>query len=120
MAREVKGRNGGTLKPQEKGDKPLNPRGNHTGTLHSKTIIRKWLAVINKEENPISGEIESLTQLDFITLQQVLKARNGERASFAELLDRMEGKATNNVDVKSDGEKLTTTIFQLDARFKSD
>lgn len=99
MAREIKGRNGGTIKPQEKGDKPLNPAGKAPGTLHSKTIIRKWLEAVEKAKNPLSGETENLSQLDIITLKQLEKARKGDTMAFRELLDRMEGKAVQKAQL---------------------
>jgi len=87
------------LKPRVKGDPSLNPAGSHKGTMHSKTIIRKWLEAQEKAKNPINGATELLTQLDIITLKQLEKARKGDTIAFKELLDRMEGKARQNVQL---------------------
>ncbi len=59
----VEGRNGGKLLRTEKGDPSPNPAGLPKGTLHSKTIIRKWLEAVEKAKNPISGDHEHLSQL---------------------------------------------------------
>lgn len=113
MAKEVAGRNGGRLKPQEKGDVGLNPAGRPIGTLNSKTIIRKWLEAAEKAKNPISGQEENLSQLDIITLKQLEKARKGDTMAFRELLDRMEGKAQQSTDVTTGGEKLNNYTVTL-------
>ncbi len=97
--KEIPGRNGGTLKTPEKGDPSPNPAGLPKGTLHSKTIIRKWLEAVEKAKNPISGDHEHLSQLDIITLKQLEKARKGDTNAFKELLDRMEGKAKESKEL---------------------
>jgi hypothetical protein len=106
MARIVEGRNGGKLKIPDKGEPSPNPAGMPKGTLHSKTIIRKWLEAAEKAKNPISGQEENLSQLDIITLKQLEKARKGDTIAFRELLDRMEGKAQQSIDVSSLGESV--------------
>jgi hypothetical protein len=98
MARYVKGRNGGMLKVPEKGDPSPNAKGRPPGSLSSKTVIRRWLEAIEKAKNPITGQIEALTQLDIITLKQLEKARKGDTTAFKELLDRMEGRPQQKIE----------------------
>lgn len=120
MAKEVPGRNGGRIKPQEKGDVGLNPAGRPVGTLNSKTIIRKWLEAVEQAKNPINGQTENLSQLDIITLKQLEKARKGDTMAFRELLDRMEGRSTQATDITSKGKSIMPINFVLDERFSED
>lgn len=115
--KEVKGRNGGTLKVPEKGDPSPNPAGMPKGILHSKTIIRKWLQAVEKAKNPISGQEEHLSQLDIIVLALLSKGRKGDVAAIKELLDRMEGKAQQSTDITSKGKSIIPINFVLDERF---
>lgn len=87
------GRNGGKLKKVNKGDPSPNPAGMPKGTLHAKTIIKRWLEAYEKAENPLTGNEENLSQLDIITLAQLVRAKGGDTIAFNALLDRTEGKA---------------------------
>ncbi len=103
--KKVAGRNGGTLMVREKGDPALNKAGYPKGTLNSKTIIRKWLEAVESAKNPLSGNNEKLSQLDIIILKQLEKAIKGDTIAFRELLDRMEGKAKQELEMT--GENIT-------------
>jgi hypothetical protein len=93
---ERQGRNGGTLKSASPGD-VLNPNGRKRGSLNSKTIIKKWLAVKQLEADPLSTDPQpkklKLSQLDLMVLEQLRKAKEGDTQAFNALLDRLEGKA---------------------------
>jgi hypothetical protein len=52
-------------------------------------------------DNPITGEKEELTQMDIITLAQLVEARKGNTTAFNALLDRFEGKAMQPIDVNN-------------------
>lgn len=103
----IPGRNGGTIQIMEKGDPGLSKAGRKHGSLHSSTIIRKWLEAIEKAKNPLSGQDENLSQLDIMVLKQLEKGRKGDTRAFAELLDRMEGKPLQKIESDNQGE---TTI----------
>lgn len=106
----IKGRNGGTLTTFEKGNN-ANPKGRGKGTLNSRTIIRKWLATKEKAENPLTKKTHTLTQMDYIVLKQLEGARNGDTRAFKELLDRLEGKSPQRVDLTTNGESLNEGYF---------
>jgi hypothetical protein len=93
----LKGKNGGTLKPQRRGEPSHNPNGRGKGTLNAKTVITKWLEASEDVKNPIGGAIEKLTQLDLITLAQIKKARSGDTFAFNALLDRFAGKPVQEI-----------------------
>lgn len=91
------GRNGGILKSGG-----ATGGGRPKGSLSAKTVIRRWLEAIDQVENPLTGAMESMSQLDIITLKQIEKARRGDTNAFRELLDRTEGKALQSVGMKSE------------------
>jgi hypothetical protein len=93
----MKGKNGGTLKPQRRGEPSHNPNGRGKGTLNAKTIIARWLETSENVQNPISKVNEKLTQLDLITLAQIKKARSGDTSAFNALLDRFAGKPPQEI-----------------------
>lgn len=91
------------MKPFKKGvDERRNLKGRPEGALSAKTIIKKWLDAKTKHYNPISGTEEELTQYDIIALQQIAKARKGDTKAFEAVLDRVEGKPKQEIDVNQD------------------
>ena len=102
------------LKPIKKGE-VRNAKGKVPGTLSAKSIIKRWLSVKEDSENPITGDIEKLTQLDIITIKQILKAKAGDTGAFNALLDRAEGKPRQVSDLNLSGSQNTqpTYIFKM-------
>ena len=91
------------LKPFKKGkDERRNMNGKPKGTLSAKTIIKKWLEAKDKFKNPITGVEEYLSQYDIIAIQQIAKARKGDTKAFDSVLDRVEGKPKQEIDVNQD------------------
>jgi len=92
------------LIPFKKGESG-NPAGRPVGTKNRSTIAKKWLETPEQFKNPITGEIEELTQEDIGTLALVKKARQGDVRAYESLMDSAYGKAvqTNDVNVNRDG-----------------
>lgn len=86
------------FKPGESG----NPNGRPKGTKNRSTIARKWLEINEKVKNPITGELETLTQEDIMTLAVLKKARNGDVNAYKELLNNGYGLPTQSIDVKQE------------------
>ena len=105
------GRNGGTLNAPAKGDPSPNPAGKPKGTLSIKTIIRRWLEAEANEENPVTGEIEKLSQMDLVTLAQLSKAKKGDTQAFSALMDRLEGKPKQSIEA-AEGTKIKLEIIR--------
>ena len=59
-----------------------NPNGKPKGTKNRSTIARKWLEVMQDTKNPITGELEKLSQEDLITLAMIHKARKGDVGAY--------------------------------------
>ena len=96
------------LKPFKKGE-VTNPAGRPVGSKNRSTIARKWLSLEQKGTNPLTGENETLSQEDMITLALVKKARAGDVNAYKALMDSGFGSPTqvtetefkiNNFDIK--------------------
>lgn len=91
--------------PKERQFKPGqsgNPAGKKPGTIALKTYIKKWLAAEEDFKNPITKETEKLSQYDILVLMQIAKARKGDTRAFEALLDRVEGKPKQSIDLDTD------------------
>lgn len=85
------------LKPAKKGE-VRNPNGRPKGSKNRSTIARKWLEVLEKTTNPITKELEHLSQEDIITLAIIRKARKGDVQAYKQLLDSAHGMPTQQID----------------------
>ena len=92
------------LNPFKKGQSG-NPKGRPVGRKSRSTIAKKWLETSEKFKNPITGEIEELTQEDIGTLALIKKMRSGDVRAYESLMDSAFGKAvqTNDINVNKDG-----------------
>lgn len=92
--------NENNLKPFKKGQSG-NPNGRPKGKLNRATIAKKWLEINEKIKNPITGEYETLSQEDIITLGLLKKARKGDVGAYKALMDSGYGKLKDFVDINS-------------------
>jgi hypothetical protein len=79
-----------------------NPNGRPKGSKNRSTIARKWLEVIQESKNPITGELEKLSQEDLITLAMIHKARKGDVGAYKQLMDSGFGMPTQQIDVTTE------------------
>lgn len=84
------------LKPFKKGESG-NPAGRPKGSLNRSTIANKWLSTKEQAKNPISGDNESMSQEDIITLALIKRARKGDTAAYKALLDSGYGAPTQQI-----------------------
>ena len=92
----TKGKNGGTLKTLEPGDKL--PGSGHPGGANFKTVINRYLTVKMKKKNPLTGSTENLTGMELLVLSLLDKALKGDVSAVREILDRIEGKVSIPID----------------------
>jgi hypothetical protein len=86
--------------------------GRPKGSRNRSTIVRQWLEVIQQVNNPVTGQNEPLEIQDQITLQQIVKALEGDTNAYKELMDSAHGKAVQSFEHSGkDGEPLRV-IFQ--------
>lgn len=94
------------IKPYEfKKGQSGNIKGRPVGSKNRSTIAKRWLETTEKFKNPITGEIEELTQEDIGTLALIKKMRSGDVRAYESLMDSAFGKAvqTNDINVNKDG-----------------
>jgi hypothetical protein len=101
MARKIPARNGGTITIAEKGD-VLNPKGRGKGTLNFKTVLERYLDLVTKSADPITGEVAERSMREQIVLQLIAKAQAGDLAAIKDLLDREMGKPSESVKLLGD------------------
>ena len=78
-----------------------NPSGRPRGAKNRSTIARKWLEAVEKYKNPITGQMEDMTQEDIITLAQIVKARKQNSMSYKVLLDSAYGSPDQNITTQN-------------------
>ena len=98
-------------KHQFKSGESGNAKGRPKGSLNRKTIAREYLAFLQEEVNPLTGNKELLSNEDMITLAQIHKAKKGDVNAYKALMDSAYGGVKQNVEVT----EAETPIFkQLD------
>jgi hypothetical protein len=92
---------------QFKEGKSGNLNGRPKGSISSKTILNRFLSLVEKGvKNPVTGEFEDMTVAEVMNLSIIAKARKGDLSAYREVLDRLEGKAQQNIDHTTGGEKI--------------
>jgi hypothetical protein len=88
----------GQIEPRwEKGESG-NPNGRPKGSRNRSTIARKWLEVNQSLKNPITGEQETMSQEDMITLALIKKARDGDVSAYKELMNSGYGAPVQQIE----------------------
>jgi hypothetical protein len=93
----MEGKNGGTLKPFEKGESG-NPNGRPKGAKNRSTIAKYWLEVNQKLKNPLTNQEETMSQEDLMTLALIKKAREGDVHAYKALMDSGYGSPVQVVE----------------------
>ena len=86
------------LKPAWQKGESGNPKGYPKGQKNRSTIARQWLEVNQSLKNPLTGENETMSQEDLMTLAQIKKAREGDVAAYKALMDSAYGSPPQQVD----------------------
>ena len=87
------------------------------GIPHTKTRLKRILELEEQIKNPVTGKIEGFTIAEQMDLAIIAKARRGDIKAYQALLDRLEGKAQQPVDVTSGDMPISTVrvIYADDA-----
>jgi hypothetical protein len=88
------------LKPFQKGQSG-NPKGYPKGVPNRSTIAKKWLELNTNETNPLTNQIENLSQEDIITLKQIEKAKDGDSNAYKLLMDSTYGMPQQQTEVNA-------------------
>jgi len=96
------------LKPNwEKGESG-NPNGRPKGSRNRSTIARQWLEVNQSLKNPLTGEQETMSQEDLMTLALIKKARDGDVNAYKALMDSGYGAPLQQIE-----QNLEQTIKEI-------
>jgi len=88
----------GQIEPRWKKGESGNPNGRPKGSLNRSTIARKWLEVNQSLKNPLTGENETMSQEDLMTLALIKKAREGDVSAYKALMDSGYGAPLQQVE----------------------
>lgn len=72
--------------------------GRPKGSKNRSTIARKWLEVNQALKNPLTGESETMSQEDLMTLALIKKAREGDVTAYKALMDSGYGAPLQQVE----------------------
>jgi hypothetical protein len=86
------------LQPPIKGE-VRNPNGRPKGIPNAKTRYLRLLTLTEKIKNPVTGELEEFSIMEQLDMQMIAKARKGDLNAYKEIMDRLEGKAQQKVDM---------------------
>ena len=100
----------------EKGESG-NPNGRPKGSKNRSTIARYWLDVNQKLKNPLTGEQETMSQEDLMTLALIKKAREGDVSAYKALMDSGYGSPVQQIDqsIEQSINGIEVTIVRPDA-----
>lgn len=86
------------LIPVKKGE-VRNPNGRPKGVPNAKTRYLRFLTLIQQANNPMTGVLEDMTVAEQLDLEMIKKAQTGDINAYKEIMDRLEGKPTQVVDM---------------------
>ena len=85
------------LKPFKKGQSG-NPKGRPKGSLNRSTIVKKWLSALTDSKNPLTGDVENMSQEDAITLALMKKALSGDVRAYQALMNSCYGTPKQHIE----------------------
>jgi hypothetical protein len=88
------------LKPFQKGQSG-NPKGYPKGLKNRSTIAKKWLEVEQDLKNPLTSEVERMSQEDLMTLALIKRAREGDVNAYKALMDSGYGAPLQQIEQKN-------------------
>ncbi len=75
-----------------------NPNGRPKGAKNRSTIARYWLEVNQNLKNPLTGDTETMSQEDLMTLALIKKAREGDVNAYKALMDSGYGAPVQQIE----------------------
>ena len=88
----------GQIEPRWNKGESGNPAGRPKGSKNRSTIARQWLEVNQSLKNPLTGEQETMSQEDLMTLALIKKAREGDVNAYKALMDSGYGAPMQQID----------------------
>jgi|TARA_R110000764_G_scaffold11749_3_gene35134 hypothetical protein len=78
-----------------------NINGRPKGSLNRSTIAKKWLTTDQEYKNPLTQDLENLSQEDIMTLALINKARKGDVSAYKALMDSGYGNPKDSLDINT-------------------
>jgi hypothetical protein len=85
----------------------LNPNGRPKGSKNRSTIAKYWLSIEQNLKNPLTGDTETMSQEDLMTLALIKKARKGDTNAYKALMDSGYGAPVQQVEQTQTNVDLT-------------
>lgn len=92
-----------------------NPAGRPKGSKNRSTIVKELFEFASSQKNVLTGEQETLTQEQAITLAMLLKANKGDVNAYKALMDSCYGAPKQTTDTN-----LSVSDFDVKDLFKID
>jgi len=86
------------LRPAWQKGESGNPSGKPKGSKNRSTIARHWLQVNQNLKNPLTGQEETMSQEDLMTLALIKKAREGDVNAYKALMDSGYGAPVQQIE----------------------
>ena len=86
------------LKPNWEQGESGNPNGRPKGSKNRSTIAKYWLEVNQNLKNPLTGENQTMSQEDLMTLALIKKARDGDVNAYKALMDSGYGAPIQQIE----------------------
>lgn len=91
----------------------LGKKSSRKGIPNTATRLKRFLELIDKQKNPVTGELEDMTVAEQMDLAIIAKARKGDIKAYQALLDRLEGKSAQSIDMTTGGESLQPLLVKF-------
>lgn len=88
----------GQIEPRWQKGESGNPNGRPKGAKNRSTIARYWLEINQKLKNPLTGQDETMSQEDLMTLALIKKAREGDVNAYKALMDSGYGAPVQQIE----------------------
>jgi hypothetical protein len=72
--------------------------GRPKGSKNRSTIAKKWLEVEQDLKNPLTSEVERMSQEDLMTLALIKRAREGDVNAYKALMDSGYGSPVQQIE----------------------
>ena len=102
------------LIPYKKGQSG-NPKGRPVGSKNRSSIAKKWLCVEQNLKNPLTSELEDMSQEDLMTLALIKKAREGDTQAYQKLMDSAYGAPLQQIEQTNIEQPLFPDVTEDDS-----
>jgi hypothetical protein len=89
--------------------------GRPKGSKNRSTIAKRWLSVEQNLKNPLTSELEDMSQEDLMTLALIKKAREGDTQAYQKLMDSAYGAPLQQIEQTNIEQPLFPDVTEDDS-----